>query len=476
MPTIPKSTVDVKDLNTTKVLNSIRKEAGADYQSVVPRAISPGDVLPNGRVATKQDALASVREIGNILLTYEPMQNTFARALVNRIGRALITSKLYRNPWSKFKKGILEMGETVEEIFVNMANVYNYNPCKEGKTVFKRHLPNMQTAYHSINYQKYYPITISYIDLRQAFTSMQGVTDLISRIIEQVYTAANYDEFLIMKYMIAKCAVNGYIYPVQIPALTAENAREITTSMVEQAGLLTFMSPNYNRAGVTTYTDPEYLWNILTPKARATFDVEVLALSFNIDKANLIGHQILIDDFTPTDEKRLKMLLSNDPYNRYVAFTDDEKALLKSIESVMLDERWFMIFDNLIASRGIQNPEDLYNNYFHHIWKIVSSSPFANALMFVTTASTVTGITINPSENVTAGKGDRLMLEAVVAGTGFVPQAVNWSVSGQTSTNTEMETTGFLDVGCDEQAETLTVTAASVFNPEISASVTVTLT
>lgn len=51
-----------------------------------------------------------------------------------------------------------------------------------------------------MNYQKFYPTTVSNDQLRQAFLSWQGITDLIGRIIEQLYTGANYDEFLVMKY------------------------------------------------------------------------------------------------------------------------------------------------------------------------------------------------------------------------------------------------------------------------------------
>lgn len=482
MPTIPKQTKDIKSFQSADILNGIRAEADDAYRNAVPKAIKPGDVLPNGNRATQADALASLREIGSTMLEYEVIQNTFARALVNRIARVMITSKLYRNPLSRFKKGILEYGETVEEIFVNMAQVYQYDPCKEGSTVFKRHFPNMEAAYHTINYQKYYPITISFFDLRQAFLSYTGITDLISRIIEQVYTAANYDEFLVTKYLLAKCTIKGYIYPIQVPPLTDANARSITAMMVEQAGNLQFMSTQYNRAGVRTSTDPAFLWNILTPRAKSIFDVEVLALSFNMTKADLIGHQILIDDFTPTDEARLAQLFADDPYTKYVPFTKDEKTLLKSIQSVMLDEHWFMMFDNLNTSRGIQNPEDLYTNYFYHTWKIISSSPFANALMFVTSDSTVTGMTLEPNNGstdspatVNASKGQRIMFVPTVSGTGFVSQAVTWTVSGNSSGNTIMESTGFLNISCNETAETLTVTATSVQNPEISATATVTL-
>lgn len=52
------------------------------------------------------------------MMTYEATQNEFLSALVNRIGRVIITSKSYTNPLRVFKKGILEYGETIEKFLL----------------------------------------------------------------------------------------------------------------------------------------------------------------------------------------------------------------------------------------------------------------------------------------------------------------------------------------------------------------------
>ena len=197
-----------------------------------------------------------------------------------------------------------------------------------------------------MNYQKFYPTTVSNDQLRQAFLSWQGITDLIGRIIEQLYTGANYDEFLVMKYLIARCALDGKISTTVIPTVTADNARSVTTTMVASAKNLSYMSANYNYAGVRTYTDPRYLYTILTTELSSIFDVEVLALSFNMDKAELIGRQIGVDGFGTIDEGRLQEIFADDPNTTYSPFTEDELNSLKSISGLMVDSDWFMIFDN----------------------------------------------------------------------------------------------------------------------------------
>lgn len=474
MPTRPQSVKSVSEMQSADILNVTRESVGGDYASMVPRAVKPGDVLPNGNIATQQDSLRSLRGIGEIILTYQPLQNAFLTNIVNRIAAVIVTSRLYENPWSGFKKGLLSYGETVEEIFVNLAKPFQYNPDEAEETVFKRVIPDVKAVFHSLNYQKFYKVTVSNDDLRQAFLSWSGITDLISRIIQSLYTGANYDEFQVMKYMIAKAALAGNIYPVNVPAITAANARQVTTSMVNYGMKFQFMSDAYNAMGVNTYTDPRYLYTILTTDVSSLFDVEVLALSFNMSKAELLGRQVLVDGFGTFDFVRLAELFKDDPYTTYVPFTSAELTKLKTIQGLMVDVNWFMIFDNFYNMTEIYNPQGLYWNYFYHVWKTFSISPFVNAIVFTTSNAEVDSITVTPATP-TVKPGSTTAFTATVAGDGFVSNRVLWEVSG-TEVATTIDQNGVLTVGANETASSVTVKATSILTPSVSGTTTVTIT
>lgn len=472
MPTKPTTVNNITDMQSADIVNVVRNEIGGTYADSVPKAIKVGEMLPNGNIATKQDSLMSLRAIGDTLTTFQPLANAFLTNIVNRIARVIITSRLYENPWAGFKKGLLEYGETVEEIFVNLAKPYQFDPVKAETNVFKRRIPDVQAAFHSMNYQKFYPTTVSNDQLRQAFLSWQGVTDLISRIIEQVYTGANYDEFLVMKYLIAKEALNGNIFSVSIPTVTATNARAVTSTMVGYAKNLSFMGSSYNKAGVFTYTDPKYLYMILTTDISSIFDVEVLALSFNMDKAELLGRQILVDGFGTFDSDRLALIFEDDPFTQYTPFTTDELNALASVKGLMVDESWFMIFDNYYNMTEIYNPEGLYWNYFYHVWKTFSTSPFSNAILFTEQTPSVSTITVTPA-TATVEKGQTIQFTATVTTTGFASKSVTWSLTG--ATDSTINDTGLLTVGANETADSITVTATSDFDSSKTASATATL-
>ena len=329
MPKIPE--VKTMNANSVQILNAVRNDMGQQsaYWAHVPYA---------------ENTTESIRAIVDIMQTFPVHQNEFLSALVNRIGRVLITSKMYSNPWAGLKKGLLEFGETVEEIFANLADPNNFDPEVAETELFKRVIPDVRAAFHSMNYQKFYKVTVSNDQLRQAFLSWDGITDLIGRIVDTLYTGANYDEFLTMKYLIARLALAGKIHPVKVEDVTAANSNSIVTTMKGISNLLPYMSSDYNMAGVKTTTPKVDQYFITSAKFNAIMDVNTLASAFNIDYVEFMGRRIEVDSFGTLDNERLALLFKNDP--TYVEITQAELTALDNIPALIIDRNWFMVFDN----------------------------------------------------------------------------------------------------------------------------------
>lgn len=453
MPVKPK----IRTLTTSAadILNVIRNNASVDYRNYVPKA-DANDV-------------ESIRTIGAIIMDYPALQNEFLNALVNRIGRVMLTSKMYSNPIAFFKKGVLEYGESIEEIFVNIAKVQEFNPEIAEQEVFKRVVPDVRAAFHIMNYQKFYKATVTQEQLKQAFLSWDGVTDLIARIVDSMYTGANYDEFLVMKYLLARHILDGRVYPVTVPTVTAENAKAIITTVKGVSNKLTFMNSDYNPAAVRTFTDKTDQYMIVNSVFDATMDVNVLASAFNMDKAEFLGHRVLIDGFGDLDVARLGEIFAGDP--TYNEPTQQELAALNAIPAVIVDKDWFMVFDMLTQFTEQYNGQGLYWNYFYHVWKTFSVSPFANSVLFVPGTPSVTSVTVSPT-TATVQKGGSVSLSAVVATEYFAPQTVVWTSS---AADVKVSAAGVVTVDTDAKSTSATITATSAFDGTKKATCTVTV-
>lgn len=452
MPTKPK--IMTLTNSSVDILNVIRESATQNYRDYVPKATADAD---------------SIRTIGAVIMDYPALQNEFLSALVNRIGRVLITSKMYSNPWSMFKKGMLEFGESIEEIFVNMAKPFQFDPKVAESTVFKREIPDVRAAFHIMNYQKFYKSTVANDQLRQAFLSWQGITDLIAKIVDAMYTGANYDEFITMKYLMARHILDGHMNPVQIPTVETSNMKNIVSKVKGVSNKIEFQSDKYNLAGVYTHTLKNDQFIIVNSMFDAEMDVEVLASAFNMSKAEFMGQRVLIDSFGSLDIDRLKILFADDATLNLP--TEAELTALDQIPAVLIDRDWFMVFDNFYNFTEQYNGEGLYWNYWYHVWKTFSVSPFANNSIFIPGAPTITSITLSPA-TVTVTKGNVAQFTATVVTTNFAPKSVDWSIN---STLSSIDASGKLIVGASETASTITVTATSTYDNSKTGTATVTV-
>lgn len=355
--------------STIDIMNVIRQNASYDYQQNVPVVQKATDIPRVGEVIYGTPAFA----------------NQFLNALVNRIAIVRMQSATFNNPYSMLKKGYLEFGETVEDIFVSIAKAVDFSAEKASGREFKRTMPDVRSAFHVMNWRVMYPVTIQDMDLHQAFLSMDGVQNLIAKIVDAVYTGAEYDEFLLFKYLLIKAISHG---KVKTQSIVAD--ADLKTSAVAFRGtsnLLPFVSSDYNSAGVKTNTPKDRQVIFMDANFNASFDVNVLASAFNMDKADFLGRLFIIDKWDTFDNERFDIIRDNSDGLEEV--TTDELALMKNVKAVILDENWFQVYDNMNKFTEKYVSSGLYWNYFYHTWKTISSSPFANAVAFVDSTANV---------------------------------------------------------------------------------------
>ena len=454
--------------STIDILNVIRQNASYDYQQNVPE------------VATVND----IPKVGEIIYGTPAFANQFINALVNRIAIVRVQSATFNNPYSILKKGYIEYGETVEDIFVSIAKAVDFNVEKAAKREFQRTIPDVRSAFHVMNWRVMYPVTIQDEDLRQAFLSIEGVQNLIAKIVDAVYTAAEYDEFLLFKYLLIKAISHGKMYPTSIGA--GADLSEAAVQFRGTSNLLPFMSSEYNEAGVKTNTPKARQVIFMDAMFNAQFDVNVLASAFNMDKADFMGRLFLIDNWTDFDNERFDIIRANSDGIEEV--TADELALLANVKAVILDDNWFQVYDNNNKFTEKYVASGLYWNYFYHTWKTVSNSPFANAVVFVTSAADIAlpeSVTIHVDAKDESDVATVFTISADFEEAGLNPQNVNFvQTEALTTAGIAVQKYGGLIIPTSQLGTAITLvaeingttyTAATTINGSTAVDATVTL-
>lgn len=319
---------------TIAVLNAIRDSASAEYVARVPAS-----------------TVSNITAVGNALTTYTVAMNEFTTTLIEKIGLTVFSNKLFENKLAKFKKGMLPSGADIEEIFVEMSGCVEFD--ETGATSLARSKPTILSQYHRQNRKDTYKITVSSDQVKQAFTSLQGVTDLLAKIVTSMYTGANYDEFVIMKELLAGYSANYFDYEVA-PITDAVSGAEFVKTTRKAVLDLAFMSDKYNKASVMTYNNVEDLVLFVNKDILSEISVDVLATAFHSDNADFNATIVPVDDF----------------------------GSMIDTYGLLVDKEFFMIWDTLQTVESIRNPQGLFTNSFLHVWQILSLSQFKNAIRF----------------------------------------------------------------------------------------------
>lgn len=424
--------------NGANVLNVIRQNATAVYQDRIPEATAE-----------------NLHEVGDAILTYEAQANEFVNALVNRIGLVILNNRMATNPLAALKKGRLAVGETIEEIYIDVIKAQTYDPRSAQDTLFKRHLPNVSSVFHSVDSQLNYPLTISNEQLRKAFMSYDSLDRFIAGLVDSMYKSATLDEFIQMKQLISEWNNNGrFIVEPIAPVTDAASAREAMIKIKAVSDGMTIFNNQMNYAGVWTSTPKDEQYLITTPDFNARMDVDVLAAAFHMDKAEFAGHVIVVDNIGDLG--------------------DD------GIEAILVDKNWYQVYDYLRTFKTAYNGEGLYWNYFYHVWMVYSLSPFANAVAFGTATPTVTAVTVTPTA-ATVKAGGTVQITTSVTGTGDPTSKCTFAIAGNTDPETVVNTMGKVILGSKETGSLgssknqITVTATSVQDKSKTATCTITV-
>lgn len=363
--------IAVSNLNasTIDILNVIRQNASLQYQSLVPTITNEIDIP----------------KVGDILFGYPALANEFLNALMNRIAMTVIRSMTFNDPFEPFNKGQLGAGEVVEEIFVGLCKAREFSVEKAEAREFKRTIPDVKSAFHSINWKVQYPITIEQNELKHAFASGSGVTSMIQKIISQVYESAKYDNYLLHKYLMIKAITSGKMKPV---AIDSTNLDECAINFRGVSNMVTFPSKNYNSYGVTTATPLADQYLFMDAMFYAKYSVSELASAFNMSQADFITKVRVIDSWSTFDNDRFDVIRAN--CDMIESVTATELGIMDDVVAVLIDKEWFQVYDDTAIMTDKQVASGLYWNYFYNIFKIVSSSPFSTAVVFVDDGATTT--------------------------------------------------------------------------------------
>lgn len=352
-------------------LNQIREKASKDYQDNVIEITENTDI---GQFASP-------------IITNSIIQNEFIGSLIQRIIYTSFMIKHYKNPLMVLEGDRMPLGYQGQEIYTNPAIGRNFDQ-NDFAGLLQKYEADVKVQYMNINMDRQYPVTVLRQSLKKAFVSWNDLETFIDSLSDSLYNGAYIDQYKFTKNIISGAYKDNKAVIEQITAPTTE---ELAKQFITKARTLylNFQTPssNYNswqKCGgygrpIVTWTNPENIVFIVRNDMRAFIDVNVLASAFNIDKTELLGNIITVDNFDFYNDEGVKIFDGS------------------NIVGMIADRAWFRIKEQDMFLDTFYNINNRTTQYMLNMIKMYNFSLFANGVIFATALPTVPTVDISLS-------------------------------------------------------------------------------
>lgn len=357
-------------VNNTTIMARAWLEGTNDFQQRIPRPT--------------QSNMAQVAEE-----LFSPLNgncyNYFQDFLVNRIAYTIAHGRVFNNPLKVFKQNKIDYGSSIQNVAYKWLKAHAYEDDIE--TLLKMNRPEGVAWYVSQNRRDRYDVTITHDELRTAFLDEYGLNNLAAKIVQLPSNSDEYDEFNIMKNLLAVYETNYGFTKHKLTAAPTDEAtgKEFLTAVMADSGMMQFPSTNYNAINVEpipTFVNMDELILIVTPQTNASIKVNTYAGLFNLSEAE-VNARIVQVDYLP----------------------------IPNAVAILTTREIFDVHDTLYEMKTFYNPQTLGTNYFLHHWGIYGLNPYVPAVLYTTDTATVdptitenvTGLNITGAATAAAG-------------------------------------------------------------------------
>lgn len=339
-------------------LNALRELSSTIYHEYVP-------VI---------DDATDISAFAQPIFDFPVVYNEFCDVLVNKLVFSQFQTMTFNNPLRILEGERVPLGYSGENVYTNPAKARSFN-VNDFAGLLIKYEADTKVEYWTVNTDIQYCVTVSRQQLKKAMTSWDNLASYITQLSNSLYNGSYIDFFNYTKNIISGAFKENRAVYEKITAVTSEATAK---AFIEKARelFLNFQLPStqYNAwaknggAGrpITTWTRPEDIVMIIRNDIRAKIDVNVLAEAFNMEKTDLLGRIITVDNFDAYDDEGTKVYDGSD------------------IVGMIADKAWFKIKTQDFFMESFYNPNNRTMQYYLNVQKGYNMSLFANGVIFAT--------------------------------------------------------------------------------------------
>ena len=304
---------------------------------------------------------------------FEAVSNTFLEAIFNKIIYQRVHRMEFANPFAKYEGFPIEYGIGIENLWVEPAKGYKFNP--DATNPFAKKKPSAQALYAVLNYDLQYKVTIEDAILRKAAVSQYGFASLVEACIGSLYQGMKLDEYFAQLIVLN----NEDIYAGGFTEITKEAdpsamAKKLAETIVDTVSHFQLPTKTDNAAGVMNNSSKDSIMLVIKYDLLNKINLDYLTGVFNLKKVDMITNIVPVESF---------QVEVTDANGDVVTDVDDEPMVAgEDIDFVIIDTDGLDNHKALQDGGMIYNPEGKYTNHYYNNWGIRSFKTWFNAKAF----------------------------------------------------------------------------------------------
>jgi hypothetical protein len=378
-----------KDLSV--VLNAIRATSSSAYQNTVPMA-TPSNIMDVGAA---------------VLAAPTAIRNEFMTNLYNKVGLTLIDSPVIENEFSFLKKGTLEYGQMIEDLYVGIATADTYVTGMHDGDSYPdpfaiKKLPHF-SAFYSTILSRQYQVTRHLTDLKKAFHGSGGLEQFIAGMMNALVSGENYDDMRATIGLIARqieAAQTAPNFHGNVHLITDYNTKYTKTVTIDTCftdqGFLKYFSnqlkkyskrlrhlrTDLNIAGVQQTLPQAKQRLMILEDILVDFDTELLAWAYNEGKLAINGMDEINAWYSIGADNAQPPVVSPESIKVKSDFTN-ANGISTYCAAIIYDTDMVKIYNKERVASDQANAKGNYWNMFMSLEDIYACSPYKNFVCFM---------------------------------------------------------------------------------------------
>lgn len=378
-----------KDLSI--VLNAIHATASSAYQTAIPLATAD-----------------NIMDVGKAVLNAPTaIRNEFMSNLYNKVGLTLIDSPVVENNFAFLKKGVLEYGQMIEDIYVGLASADQYVTGMHDGDSYPdpfaiKKLPHY-SAFYSTILSRQYQVTRHLTDLKKAFHTGGGVEQFVAGMMNAMVSRENYDDMratigLIARQVEAAQTAENFHGNVHLvtgyntlygKTLTADNCftdkdflTYFTNQLKKYSKRMRHLRTDLNIAGVEQILPQAKQRIMMLEDITVDFETQLLAWAYNQGNLQIGGVDEIDSWYSIGADHANPPTVTPDDINIKATFTNVTGGSTQCA-AVIYDPDMVKIYNKERVASDQANAKGNYWNMFMSLEDILACSPYKNFVCFM---------------------------------------------------------------------------------------------